>query len=79
MTGWPILMTKKTVLAYLDMGEVALEREIATGRLPDGVWIGGKQRWYRNAIDNALEAIAGGSTNDYRARFEERRNANKAA
>lgn len=78
MTNWPALMTRKTVLAYLDMGEAALQKEIATGRLPDGLWIGGKQRWYRNAIDRALEVIAGERVDDYRAEFEAR-HGNKAA
>lgn len=76
---WPAMMTRKTASAYLDMSEAAFEREIIAGRLPHGVLFGGRSHWYKTALDKALEAIAGGHAAGYRARFEERRDANKAA
>lgn len=56
---WPAMLTKKTAMAYLDLPETAFEREIAAGRIPDGVMFGGKLHWYKAALDKALAVIAG--------------------
>ena len=79
MTQWPAMMSRKTALAYLDIGEAAFEREIASGRIPDGVLFGGRPHWYRAALDAALAVIAGEVSSDHRTRFEERRRGSKAA
>jgi len=69
---WPSMMTKRTALAYLDLGETAFEREIAEGRLPDGVLFGGRLHWYRDALDKALAVIAGETGIDHEREFWER-------
>jgi len=77
---WPQMMTKKTALAYLDIGETAFDREIAAARLPDGVLFGGRLHWYRDALDKALAVIAGEMPEDAAiARFRERIAKKKAA
>ncbi len=73
MNQWPAMMSRKTALAYLDIGEAAFEREIASGRIPDGVLFGSRPHWYRAALDAALAVIAGEVSKDHRTRFEERR------
>lgn len=70
---WPAMMRKQTALQYLDLSSDAFDREIAAGRLPDGVLFGGRPHWYRTALDKALAVIAGEVTQDHRIRFEERR------
>jgi LPS sulfotransferase NodH len=69
---WPALMTRKTAVEYLDVSEAAFEREIAAGRIPDGVMFGSKPHWRKDALDKALAMIAGEVTPSYMARFEER-------
>lgn len=76
---WPAMLSKRTALAYLDLSETAFEKEIAAGRLPDGVMFGGKPHWYKAALDKALAVIAGEShTDSHRTRFEERRRSHAA-
>lgn len=79
MTDWPQMMRKQTAMAYLDLSEPEFVREIAAGRIPDGVLFGGKPRWYRAALDKALAVIAGDVVDDHKRRFEERLNGKKAA
>lgn len=79
MSRWPEMMVRKTALEYLDVGETAFEREIAAGRLPDGVMFGGRMHWRKTALDKALAVIAGEAAQDHLTRFEERRRGNKAA
>lgn len=76
---WPAMMTRKTAMEYLDLGEAAFEREIAAGRIPDGIMFGGRPHWRKDAIDKALAVISGEATNAHLARFEERRRGKKAA
>ena len=76
MSAWPAMMVRKNALAYLDLSEAAFEREIASGRIPDGVMFGGKPHWYKAALDKALAVIAGEAPSaDHIARFEERHRA----
>ncbi|WP_185999972.1 hypothetical protein [Novosphingobium lindaniclasticum] len=60
-------------MEYLDVGETAFEREIAAGRIPEGIMFGGKPHWRRDALDKALAIISGELVTDHIARFEERR------
>lgn len=53
---WPRLMLRKTAAAYLDMPVNAFEKEVAVGRLPVPIVIGGKERWDRVKVDEALDA-----------------------
>lgn len=70
---WPAMMSRKTAMEYLDVGEAAFEREIASGRIPEGVSFGGRPHWRRDVLDKALAVITGEATSDHIARFEERR------
>ena len=79
MTDWPAMMRKRTAMDYLDLSEPEFEREIAAGRIPDGVLFGGKPRWYRAALDSALAVINGDVVQSHIRRFEERRRGKKAA
>ena len=70
---WPAMLTKQTAMAYLDLSEAAFAREIASGRLPDGIQFGGKPHWYKDALDKALAVIAGERPEDEAiTRFRER-------
>lgn len=62
----PILMLRRTAAAYCDVSEVAFEREVAVGRLPQPVLFGGKEHWDRRAIEAAIDALTGG-VKDWRA------------
>jgi len=48
--------------------EVAgFEREMSKGRLPMPSEIGGRERWSRNLLDEAVERLTGADIPDYRA------------
>jgi len=70
---WPAMMSRKTAIEYLDVGEAGFEREIAAGRLPPGTIFGGRPHWRKDALDRALAVLSGEVTTDHLARFEERR------
>lgn len=71
---WPAMMRRQTAVEYLDVSDAAFEREIAAGRLPDGIMFGGKPHWRKDVLDKALAVIAGEMPVDaHIARFEERR------
>lgn len=53
-------MKRKTAVAYLDMSEAALEREVISGRLPASIMFGGRQHWRKDAIDEAISRLGGG-------------------
>lgn len=70
---WPAMMARKTAVEYLDISEAAFEREIAAGRLPDGVLFGGKPHWRKDVLDKALAVITGETPpDDFVARFYEK-------
>lgn len=56
---WPATMKRKTAAEYLDMSEAAFEREIVAGRLPAGIMFGGREHWRKDAIDAAIDKLAG--------------------
>ena len=56
---WAAMMRKATAAAYLDMSEAAFLREVAAGRLPQGFMLGGREHWRKDAIDKALDLLAG--------------------
>lgn len=70
---WPALMKRATLAEYLDMGETAVVREVAAGRLPPPVMFGGREHWRKDAVDAAIAITGGESAQDHIARFEERR------
>lgn len=63
---WPRMMLRATAAAYLDMPVSAFEKEVAAGRLPIPILIGGKERWDRTKIDKALDVINGDDVPDWR-------------
>jgi predicted DNA-binding transcriptional regulator AlpA len=72
---WPASMKRKTAAEYLDMSEAAFEREVAAGRLPPPVTIGGRAHWKRAAIDKALDLLTGEREEEkpeYLREFEDR-------
>jgi len=82
---WPQMMKRATAAAYCDVSVSAFEGEVARGRLPSSVVLGGRDHWYKPALDRALELIAGGigqpswegdfwkeDVPDYRAELRER-------
>lgn len=73
MTAWPRMMKRQTAAQYCDMSVAAFEREILAGRLPSPVLLGGREHWCKNALDKALDQIAGvGPVPAYLAEFEAR-------
>jgi hypothetical protein len=59
MTDWPAMMKTDTAARYCDLSRSAFLGEVARGRLPTPVTLGGKDHWHRPALDNALAIIAG--------------------
>lgn len=47
-------MKRKTVAAYLDCSEAAVEREVAAGRIPPPILFAGQDHWRKDAIDAAI-------------------------
>lgn len=70
---WPAMMRRKTAAEYMDMSEAAFEREVASGRLPAAVPLGGRDHWRRDALDKALDFLTGESAiPHYRRKLQER-------
>lgn len=59
VAAWPAMMKRRTAAEYLDMSIPSFEKEIAAGRLPEGVLLGGCLHWHRSTLDKALARIAG--------------------
>ena len=55
---WPRMMRRDTAARYVSLSVSAFEREIADGRLPLPVMLGGQNQWSRTAIDDALESLS---------------------
>jgi hypothetical protein len=58
--GWPRLMLRRTACEYLNMGEIAFEREIFCGNLPEPLIFAGRKRWDRHQIDEHINRLTGG-------------------
>ena len=75
MTTWPALMLRKTASAYLDMSEASFVREVQSGKLPEGIKIGGRPHWRKDAIDKAIDRLTGNDDSepeylrDFRKRY----------
>lgn len=77
---WPALMLKRTAAEYCDMAEAAFLREIAAGRFPAGVMVGGRERWRKDALDAAIARLGGSNPQDEdMRRLEELCSGKKAA
>lgn len=69
---WPHMMKRATAAAYCDLTESAFNGEVASGRLPGSVNLGGREHWFRPALDKALARIAGEAVDDAEREFWER-------
>lgn len=54
---WPEAMSKKTLAAYLDRSERAIEMDVAAGRMPQPIRLGASVRWRRQEINEWLERL----------------------
>lgn len=66
---WPHMMKRATAAQYCDLSEGAFVKEVAAGRLPSAVNLGGRDHWFRPALDKALARLAGDAATDYEADF----------
>lgn len=66
---WPHMMKRATAAQYCDLSEGAFIREVAAGRLPTAVNLGGRDHWFRPSLDKALARIAGEAATDYEEDF----------
>ncbi len=66
---WPHMMKRATAAQYCDLSDAAFIGEVAKGRLPTGVNLGGRDHWFRPALDKALAVIAGEAASDYENEF----------
>ena len=66
---WPQMMKRKVAAEYVDLSEAAFVREVLSGRLPAAVSLGGREHWFRPALDKALERLAGDALPDYEKDF----------
>lgn len=62
----PRMMARPRAAHYCDLSETLFEREVAAGRLPVPVMLGGKEHWSRVALDEYLARLAGESAGDWR-------------
>lgn len=67
--AWPGMMRRTLAAQYCDLSVAEFEREVAAGRLPMPVKLGNNEHWSKARVDEALDAIAGGATNDWRAQL----------
>lgn len=73
---WPRLLKLKSAAEYCDMTTAAFEKEVLSGRLPNGRVIGGREHWDKVALDRAIDALMGiGEMPDYRKALRDRRDA----
>ncbi len=56
---WPQAMRRKTAAAYCDLSIHSFDKEVAAGRLPMPVKLGGMDHWHRQALDGALRYVFG--------------------
>lgn len=62
----PRMMTRGRAAHYCDLSEAMFEKEVAAGKLPVPVKLGGKDHWSRVALDECLARIAGEAAGDWR-------------
>jgi hypothetical protein len=63
------MMRQATAAQYCDLSPSAFVGEVAAGRLPQPVDLGGRDHWFRPALDRALAYIAGTSVAEYEKDF----------
>ena len=62
----PRMMTRARAAHYCDLSEAEFEREVAGGRLPLPLTLGKKPHWSRKDLDDYLDRLADGETDDWR-------------
>jgi hypothetical protein len=65
---WPRMMKRGLAALYCDLASAAFEREVAAGRLPSPVLLGGEEHWCRRDLDQALDNLTGAGAPDWRSR-----------
>ena len=65
---WPQMMKRQTAAEYCDLSVSSFNGEVLRGRLPSPVELGGRDHWYRPAIDRALALLTGDIT-EYEEEF----------
>lgn len=56
---WPRMMKLKTAAQYCDLTPADFTREVASGRLPRPVWLGGDDHWDLVILDHDLSRLSG--------------------
>ena len=56
---WPRMLTRAKAAAYVDLATAKFMQEVAAGRLPMPVKLGGEEHWDRNALDRDLDRLSG--------------------
>lgn len=63
------MMKAETAAQYCDLSRSAFLGEVAAGRLPVPTNLGGRDHWFRPALDKALAIIAGDDAPEYEQEF----------
>lgn len=70
---WPYMMKVETAAQFCDLSRSAFLGEVAAGRLPSPVNLGGRDHWLQPALERALAMLAGeADTPDYRKKLQQR-------
>lgn len=62
---WPRMMRRSTAARYCDLTPAKFLSEVASGRLPTPIKLGGEDHWDRDTLDEDLTRLAG-RTSDWR-------------
>lgn len=63
------MMKADTAAQYCDLSRSAFLGEVAAGRLPSPIDLGGRDHWFRPALDKSLAIIAGEAQTEYEREF----------
>lgn len=63
---WPAMMKRTTAAAYCDLAPAKFLQEVAAGRLPQPVKLGGEDHWHMDQLDDDFRRITG-RTQDWRS------------
>lgn len=61
------MMRRALAAKYCDLTVPQFEGEVADGRLPVPVTLGGSEHWSKVQLDRALAVLSGEAANDWRA------------
>lgn len=59
LPGWPRMLRRTKAAAYCDLAPGKFLAEVAAGRLPLPVRLGGEDHWDRAALDEDLNRLSG--------------------